>query len=172
MNSNIQYRGEVTIKVSGKPNKTRKNSGTINLFKNICNVLSGMYNDTAHAKKLLYAAIPQQINIRYYDADETQISITPIRILSHDVETEDDESSASVSFYAILHGSNISSNTNSTSDIIMELQCDDNTILATAILKKDGSMYNYIKEMKLNSQCEIQWKLTFSNSTSQSEGTT
>lgn len=168
MNSVISYKGEVTVTIDGKKGTTRKNTGKLLLFKLLCDVLAGAYNDSSKGKDKLYDSIPQYINVYQMINEEVDtshpINLSPIPILNRVVDVYQKNTSASVTYYATLHTSNTSDTTISGEKIVLELVDDNREVLAQ--VQHNSQDFIELTSNNLNySQCTIEWKLTFANDT-------
>lgn len=161
----IAYQGIVTLKFKDRPVCTVHNSGTNVLFSTLSKLLTTVvlndYKVLPTYMSLVYSSEDVLTNENYENYENDALIISPVQIISREVDTESNENNGCV-FTALLHNSLLKSSFKDLSD---ESTCKilllngAKQILAYAQIKKS----DLTDLSNSNAQVAIEWTMTFSN---------
>lgn len=155
-NSGIKYKGEVTIKVKGKPPVKSSNTGTIDLFVAVCSILGRKYNNLND----VFLNTPAYMKIKKVDSEE-YVTLSRMPIITRDV-IQLDNNTCTVTLSALVSATNIATLTvegDSMSPYKVELFGGDDKLYAHSEI--EYNIENFIKDSY--AQATISWDMTFSN---------
>lgn len=161
-NSGIKYKGEVTIKVKGKPPVKSSNMGTKNLFIAICNILATKFSSIQD----LYATVPCYMSIKKVvpNSNDINVNMSPMPIITREVQTDVNSQVCTVTLSALLSASNVLSLVESDGKMeykVLLLSSDQETVYAESLIEYNLSEFTQDRY----AQATISWNMTFSNAT-------
>lgn len=157
----IGYTGKVTIKIKNKPPIRKFNSGTSTLFKALCNFLINGSSDNIPYQIQLISGIDAETLATSTKLDSPPVkylTISPLPLISRLLTSTDSAYFSTVLWHSqVMHSDQ---SLNQDTDCFVVMQSSNGHVLAFSPFK-----FSEIQPVweDSNSQCVIEWEMTFSN---------